>query len=307
MFNVKTSYNLALIGLGAWGRNYVSTIKSLPNVNLVAATRKTDARPDFLPVSCKFYTNYSKMLDENKLDGVIVVTSPFSHPFILSDLAYRGIPALVEKPVALTMKELNKALGVNKNMKLLVDYVHLFAPGFVEMANWAINNTKNIVKIETINTGAITDRGFSPFFDYGAHDVAMFLYMLKRDMRKYDIDIKSVQEIQKNLFNLQLTANTATNSIEISLVFGNDIKQSIFKFYTENRFFIEDELFVYDGSKPNQFIINEKIGHGESKNTPLHEVLLEFLRIIDECKNSDMWIDLTRETTNILERAFQTI
>ncbi|MEA4823420.1 MAG: Gfo/Idh/MocA family oxidoreductase [Clostridiaceae bacterium] len=90
--------------------------------------------------SGKAYTNYTKMLDEQKPDAVFVCIPPISHGegFIELELVERGIPFFVEKPVTLNLfiarrirdavaaKNLITAVGFQLRYDNLVDTVKAY-------------------------------------------------------------------------------------------------------------------------------------------------------------------------------------
>jgi myo-inositol 2-dehydrogenase/D-chiro-inositol 1-dehydrogenase len=51
------------------------------------------------------YTNHRAMLDDERLDAVMICTGPTTHARLISDAADRGLPVFVEKPPALTLAE----------------------------------------------------------------------------------------------------------------------------------------------------------------------------------------------------------
>jgi predicted dehydrogenase len=53
----------------------------------------------------KTYTDYRRMLEEARLDGVIVCLNGRAHPPVVLDCLERGVDVLVEKPMAITVEE----------------------------------------------------------------------------------------------------------------------------------------------------------------------------------------------------------
>ena len=120
---------LAIVGLNhdhVWG--LLKDFPLEPDAELVAIA---DPHPELVarakarvPASVKFYSDYVKMLDEEKPDGVIVTTENDKHLAILRECAKRHINYSTEKPMATTgadareMARLAKQAGI----KLMVNY-----------------------------------------------------------------------------------------------------------------------------------------------------------------------------------------
>lgn len=99
--------NLAIIGCGAVTEVYhLPAAKLTPEVKIVALVDKNIIRAKLL--AKRFGIGYSAQ-DYNQLpkdiDGVIVALPNYLHSHVTIELLERGIPVLVEKPMALTVEE----------------------------------------------------------------------------------------------------------------------------------------------------------------------------------------------------------
>ena len=98
---------LAIVGLDhdhVWG--LLKDLSEEPNAELVAIadshSELVDRAKTKVPGTVKFYSDYVKMLDEMKPDGVIVTTENDKHLEILRECAKRHISFSTEKPMATT-------------------------------------------------------------------------------------------------------------------------------------------------------------------------------------------------------------
>lgn len=124
-----TKTRLAIIGLDhdhVWG--LLRDLAGEPNAELVAIA--DDHQPlveqakTKVPPTVKFYSDYKKMLDEMKPDGVIVTTENDRHLEILRECAKRRIHYSTEKPMATTSadaREMEK-LANQAGIKVMVNY-----------------------------------------------------------------------------------------------------------------------------------------------------------------------------------------
>ena len=97
---------IGIVGIGSMGTDHVDHVIALPNTELTAicdrsfALLEADDYPD-LPR----YTSYERMLDAADLDAVIIATPHYDHPDMCLQAFERGLHVLVEKPIAVHVKE----------------------------------------------------------------------------------------------------------------------------------------------------------------------------------------------------------
>ena len=125
----ETKTKLAIIGLDhdhVWG--LLKDLAGEPNAELIAIADDhqplVDQAKTKVPPTVKFYSDYIKMLDEMKPDGVIVTTENDRHLEILRECAKRHIHYSTEKPMATTAadaREMEK-LANQAGIKVMVNY-----------------------------------------------------------------------------------------------------------------------------------------------------------------------------------------
>jgi scyllo-inositol 2-dehydrogenase (NADP+) len=120
---------LAVVGLDhdhVWG--LLRDIAKEPEAELVAIA---DPHPELVekaskqvPAGVKFFSDYVRMLDEMKPDGVIVTTANNRHLEILKECAKRHISYSVEKPLATNAADAREMvrLARDAHIKLMVNY-----------------------------------------------------------------------------------------------------------------------------------------------------------------------------------------
>jgi len=125
--NGKTK--LAIIGLDhdhVWG--LLKDFSTEPNAELVAIADTHPALVDQaktkVPASVKFYSDYLKMLDEVKPDGVIITTENDRHLEILRECAKRHIHYSTEKPMATSAADAREMerLANQAGIQVMVNY-----------------------------------------------------------------------------------------------------------------------------------------------------------------------------------------
>lgn len=198
----KSTLNLVLVGAGKWGQNYISTL-SQDDVNLTIANRN----------------NWKRLIDERP-NGVIVCTPPESHIEIASYSLQKDIPTMIEKPLALSMAEVQ--LLSEFQAPILVNHIHLFSNAYQ-----FLKKTVSPYQIEKIvslgfNKGPI--RAYSSLWDYGCHDIAMILDLAQEYPQ--DIAVSEIETKNGSLYNIKLKFS----KFESESLIGNGGEKRVRKF-----------------------------------------------------------------------------
>jgi predicted dehydrogenase len=135
-----TKTRLVIIGLNhdhVWG--LLKDMTQVPQADLVAIA---DPNPELIakakahvPSGVKFYSDYVKMLDEVRPQGVIITTETDHHLAIVRECARRHINIEMEKPMATTAKDARQILRLaqQNHVLLMVNYVNNWFPSTQEL------------------------------------------------------------------------------------------------------------------------------------------------------------------------------
>ena len=125
------------IGFGRMGITHFSILNNHPSVEIACVCDSSSTMLNILKkyAAVKTYTDYRKMIQNEKLDLVIISTPTDSHSEILNFAIDNDLHVFVEKPFAMTIADglgtLNR-LG-NKQLVNQVGYVNRFNEVFVEV------------------------------------------------------------------------------------------------------------------------------------------------------------------------------
>ena len=151
---------IGIIGAG----NFTSSTM-MPNLKKVKADVKYIASSGGLSstIMAKKYgianstTNYRAMLEDEDVDLVFITTQHNTHAIMVAETANAGKSVFVEKPLALTEKELSKVIESHEknNVNISVGFNRRFAPLAIQMKKALGNNETPINIVATMNAGFI--------------------------------------------------------------------------------------------------------------------------------------------------------
>lgn len=256
--------NLLLVGNGKFGQNYINTCKEL-DINLSIADK----------------SNWKQLINA-KPDGAFVVTQPEYHIDIAEYALSKDIPTMIEKPVALSAKDLNRLKQYES--KVFVNYIHLHSMAF-KLLKYHFEDTDSVDKIFTLGYNSGPLRSYSSLWDYGCHDLAMILDIAKgfhgKDTYPKSLHIEKINTETGELFNLRLYFDT----FETESLIGNGGKHSVRK------------LKIHSGGL--KYIYDDKMRPATHK-APLYNAIEDFTSSIRH--NIPHSLDLSFKITDILEK-----
>ena len=126
---MKKKASLAIIGCGAVAEYYhLPVLQRMPefDIKYLVDSQKERAKylNDFFRLNTSIETNIDLVLDDDELDGLLILTPPSSHKDLIVKSAQRRKSLFCEKPLAMNIKETEEILEICKsnNVPLLVGY-----------------------------------------------------------------------------------------------------------------------------------------------------------------------------------------
>src|SRR3989344_4751788 len=114
--------NFAVIGAGRFARHYIKLLQETENTRLVGiACRTSEGLENVKDISLniKKTTDSIKLINDNKVDAVIIATPPSTHLILAQEALKAKKHLLLEKPMVASLKEakmLNKAFSRTKSV-----------------------------------------------------------------------------------------------------------------------------------------------------------------------------------------------
>jgi predicted dehydrogenase len=128
----------AIVGIGAWGRNLVSSVQGKSDaIRFVAGATGTPAKAEEF---CRqngiaLFDSYQKLLGDKNVEAIVLATPHSMHAEQIAAAAAAGKHVFVEKPLALNRKEAERAVAAcaAKGVVLAVGYNWRFQPALREI------------------------------------------------------------------------------------------------------------------------------------------------------------------------------
>tara|TARA_B100001248_G_C27327522_1_gene429753 strand:- start:178 stop:1134 length:957 start_codon:yes stop_codon:yes gene_type:complete len=312
---MSPNIRLGLIGAGKWGENYIKTIESIKNIELIRIACKSsisDKRIIF--PSHSFTENWEEVVSSKEIDGIIIATPPKMHFEIASECIKNRKPLIVEKPFTLCLKDAEYLMLLAEKYKTIVkiNHIYLYHPVF-RLLKKEISKKSNLRSIYSVsgNFGPFR-KDVSPLWDWGPHDVAMCLAIINKfpykiESRYLKNDISSLNH--KSNINIKLHFG---KGIYADLNFGNYMK-------SKNRHLkvnFEDSSLIFDpihysniqkeiNEKINDYIYDKSNIHSDFDLSPLELLLKEFVADILSSNFNLSDLLLSKDVISILESVDQ--
>lgn len=276
--------NLALIGAGKWGKNYLRAVKNLKNVRIkyVCSGKKSiqTISSEYIKIE-----DYRKLAQKKDLNGVIIATPPLSHFKLAQFFLSIGKPILLEKPMVVSYKEAKELKNIFEKTKgeLMVGNIFLYNQAFQEFKKF-FNKMKNIqyFHFEGCDAGPVRS-DISALWDWASHDVSMCLELLGKMPLSVSAWAVNTLKPGTNLYDMVYARLLFENNLPVFLKIGwlSPIKKReiIVVGKEESLLFddVSDKKIVYMDSSSKRYI-------EYPQSEPLVRELEDFIELIKNGK-----------------------
>ena len=215
---------LGLAGLGSMGRNHLRVISNHPDTILAAVADPTAEALEAAVAQTKArgFADPLAMIATAELDGVVVAAPTTNHSALALAAIERGLPVLVEKPLAATVDDAIAIVAAarKRGVRVQVGHVERYNPAVLEMGR--------LIRAGWLSTiYAITSRRAGPFparirdvgvtIDLGTHDVDMLSWIAgERPVRVYAETSQRIHATHEDLaFGLMHFPSGATGFLDV--------------------------------------------------------------------------------------------
>lgn len=206
---------ICLVGAGAWGKNHLRTLAELDLLAGVVDRSeriRVDAQKRFPNITT--FDDLDAALAQG-FDGFVVATPAVTHFDIAAKILSAGIPALVEKPLALSSAAAIKLDEIAKanNTQVMVGHLLLFHPAIQRMKE--LIDEDKIGKIQYIysnrlNLGTVrTEENI--LWSFAPHDISIFQYII--GTKPIDVSSQGAAFLQPEVHDTTMTTLRYPNNI----------------------------------------------------------------------------------------------
>jgi predicted dehydrogenase len=184
---VSAPLRFGVIGAGRMGTNHVRVLSDLPGATLAAVC---DAQKDIAEKTArrflaeKWFTDVPAMLGEARLDAAVVATPTAEHLAAASACLARGVPVLLEKPLAASEAECDRLIDAARaaGVPLMVGHIERFNPAIMELRKFLQEKFLGTVYyVETVRSGPFPKRLYGSrdgvVIDLAVHDLDLVAYL----------------------------------------------------------------------------------------------------------------------------------
>jgi len=181
---------IGIIGVGYWGKNHVSSYKTLLQENRIDYLKVCDINEDRVKEiseinSIEYTTKIEDIFNDDKITAVVIVTPSSTH-YELTKLALENDKdVFVEKPLTLNSNDSLKLIELanQKHKKLMVGHLFRYHPA-VKAIKKRIDNGE-LGKIQMILTSrlalGVPRKDMGVILALAVHDLDLFCYLLNKN------------------------------------------------------------------------------------------------------------------------------
>jgi predicted dehydrogenase len=186
-----TPLRAAVIGLGAMGANHARVYTEIAGVELAAVADSVATRVELATrtSSVRGYTDCRRMLEDQQLDLVSVCVPTLAHLDVAAAVIARGVPLLVEKPLAATLDEGERLrdLAAAAHVPLTVGHIERFNPAVIELKRRVRSGELGrVFQVHARRVGPFPDRvrDVGVVLDLAPHDIDVMRFLLESDVAR---------------------------------------------------------------------------------------------------------------------------
>lgn len=225
-----------IIGFGFMGQTHTEMLTKLDYTEVIGVADINPAQLKNAPAGVKTYTSADELLKNDDINTVIISVPNHLHLEMVKKVAASGKDVLCEKPVAMSVAELNEMIKVTKEAGVHFTVHHQRRWDKDYRLTKAVLESKSLGDVYTIKNqlygfnGNMHDWHIYPEFgggmlyDWGVHLLDQMLWMIPGKLKTVYADVRNV--INKDVddyFNIQLYFDSGiTAQVELGTYFLSD-------------------------------------------------------------------------------------
>ena len=169
---------VAVVGAGALGRHHVRILSGLENVELVAVAelRESFGRPLAEEFGTRWVADFNEIIDQ--VDAASIVVPTTAHLKVAQPFIERGIPVLIEKPLAPDVQQAEQIVRLAELHKVPVQVGHVerFNPAYIAAAS--CTDAPKYIRAERVSPFTFRSTDIGVVHDLMIHDIDLALNLI---------------------------------------------------------------------------------------------------------------------------------
>ncbi len=259
--------NIAIVGLGRWGKNLLKEYSKISNV-LICASKGNEKNLSWLHrnyPNVSYTTNLNNIFNNESIDAIVIATPINTHQNLVIRALESRKHVFIEKPLATTISDSTKIikLAQKKHLILFVGHIFLHHQIFQKIKSISKRETLLYARFDWSKKGTF---GEDIFFNLLSHDIAISLELFGLP-KKYSL-IDDVGYVTKSdIITIGLKFNESKKCV-ININRISNFKKKIITLITTKNLYVwdGDTLYKFNKAKQSfQIIYRAKITSLESE------------------------------------------
>lgn len=292
----------AVIGAGSMGKNHARVYDELEGVALVAVCDidAAAARQAASRYRARYYTDYRRLLGEEKPDVVSIAVPTKLHHAVALEAMNHGCHLLVEKPIADTLSHAEEMVSraEAEGLRLMVGHVERFNPAVVELKRRLDDGQLGkMFQIHVRRLGPFPHRvrDVGVVIDLATHDLDVMCHLTQANVVR--VYAETEQEIhtehEDSLSGLLRFDNGVVGVLDVNWLTPTKVRELyvtgekglfVVNYLTQDLYLYENEYIDSDWDRLGML---KGVGEGDmiklkiGKREPLHAELESFVRCVE--------------------------
>jgi UDP-N-acetylglucosamine 3-dehydrogenase len=206
------------------------------------------------------YTDYRTMLEEERIDLVSVAVPTLAHADVAAGVIERGIPLLVEKPLAASIAEGEhlRRLAAAERVPMTVGHIERFNPAVIELKHRIeAGELGRVFQLHARRVGPFPERvrDVGVVLDLAPHDIDVMRFLLSSEVVRVQAETEQRinTEHEDMLFGLLRFANGVVGVLDVNWLTPTKIRE--LSVLGESGMFVVDylarELTFFENDHPH--------------------------------------------------------
>jgi predicted dehydrogenase len=253
-----TPLRVAVVGVGHLGQHHARILAAMDGVTLVAVS---DARPEQAAIvaercGCAAVADYRDLLD--RVDAVTIAVPTILHREVAGAFLERGIPAMVEKPLAPSLAQAEELVALAKETRatLQVGHIERFNPALSALEGMRLR--PKYIEADRLGTYTFRSTDIGVILDLMIHDLDLVLSWIAAPVR-------SVQAVGVSVFGAHEDVANARIEFEDGCVANLTASRVSFQAVRKLRLWSADGYALLDFAAKKATLVrpSDRLRHGE--------------------------------------------